>query len=307
MFQTLDEVLNAARQREACTMAVAAAQDADVLKAVCAARDAGLIRPLLLGEKSAIREAAGEAEVSVREEEILDIPDKTEACRRAALLARDGKADLIMKGGIDTASVMKAVLSREMNLRESSLISHVAVMEVPGYDRLFYLTDSSINIAPTLEQKAAILQNAVEVAHALGNEEPKAAVLCALETVNPKMKSTVDAYELKLMNQRGELTGCLVDGPLALDESISEEAARHKKIEGPVAGHAEILLVPDVECGNALNKAMVYFGHAQKAGIVMGARIPVVLTSRNASPRSKLNSIALAVLIADRQRRKSHA
>ncbi|MCC8161618.1 MAG: bifunctional enoyl-CoA hydratase/phosphate acetyltransferase [Lachnospiraceae bacterium] len=307
MFQTLDEVLDATRQREACTMAVAAAQDADVLKAVCAARDAGLIRPLLLGEKNAIRKAAEAANMTVCEEDILDAPDKKEACRRAALLARDGKADLIMKGNIDTASVMKAVLNREMNLRKNSLISHVAVMEAPGYDRLFYLTDSSINIAPTLEQKAAILQNAVEVAHALGNEEPKAAVLCALETVNPKMKSTVDAHELKLMNQRGELTGCLVDGPLALDESISEEAARHKKIEGPVAGHAEILLVPDVECGNALNKAKTYFGHAQKAGIVMGARIPVVLTSRNASPRSKLYSIALAVLIADRQRRMDHA
>ena len=185
---------------------------------------------------------------------------------------------------------MRAVLDKENNLRKSPVISHVAVMQVPGFDRLFYVTDSAMNIAPTLEQKAAILKNAVEVAHALENEMPRAAVLCAVEKVNPKMPCTLDAKELARQNKQGDIPGCLVDGPLALDNAVSIEAAKHKGVDSPVAGRA----------GNMLNKAMEYFAGADKAGVMMGAKVPIILTSRAASPQSKLYSIALGVLIASK-------
>lgn len=219
---------------------------------------------------------------------------------KAAELVRDKKADVLMKGMVDTGLIMRAVLDKENNLRKSPVISHVAVMQVPGFDRLFYVTDSAMNIAPTLEQKAAILKNAVEVAHALENEMPRAAVLCAVEKVNPKMPCTLDAKELARQNKQGDIPGCLVDGPLALDNAVSIEAAKHKGVDSPVAGRADILLVPDIEAGNMLNKAMEYFAGADKAGVMMGAKVPIILTSRAASPQSKLYSIALGVLIASK-------
>lgn len=300
MLQTLEDVLYAAKQWEPCTMAVAAAQDADVLTAVYSAAEQGLIKPLLVGHKEDILRIAQESGLPVKEEEVIHEPDKEAACMKAAALVRDKKADLLMKGMVDTSLMMRAVLSRDNDLKKSLLISHVGVLEVPGYDRLFYVTDSAMNLAPTLEQKAAILKNAVEVAHALGNEVPKAAVLCAVEKVNPKMPCTLDARALAYENQHGEIQGCLVDGPLALDNAVSLEAAKHKGINGPVAGRADILLAPDIEAGNILNKSMEYFGRAKKAGIMMGAKIPIVLTSRAASPQSKMYSIALGVLIASK-------
>lgn len=303
MLRTLEEVLNnaelaAARQTKPFVMAVAAAQDSQVLAAVYAAVERGLVKPLLIGHKAEILCLAREAGLPVQPEDVIDEPDREAACSKAAELVRDRKADLLMKGMVDTGLIMRAVLSRENNLIKSPLISHVAVMEVSGFDRLFYVTDSAMNIAPALEQKAAILKNAVEVAHALGNELPKAAVLCAVEKVNPKMPCTLDAQELAMKNRQGDIPGCLVDGPLALDNAVCEEAAKHKGISSPVAGNADILLVPDIEAGNMLNKSMEYFGHAKKAGIMMGAKMPIVLTSRAASPQSKMYSIALGVLIA---------
>lgn len=298
MLRSLDEILAAAKQSKPRTIAVAAAQDLDVLTAVYAAAGQGIAKPLLVGDRSEILAIAQGAGLPVAETDIIDEPDRAAACMRAAVLARDKKADLLMKGFVDTSLIMKAVLSSENDLKKTAQISHVAVMEVPGFDRLFYVTDSAMNIAPTLEQKAAILENAVETAHALGNPMPKAAVLCAVEKVNPKMPCTLDAQELAQRNRRGEIAGCLVDGPLALDNAVSPEAARHKGIDSPVAGHADILLVPDIEAGNLLNKAMEYFAGAKKAGVMMGAKIPIVLTSRATSAQSKLYSIALGVVIA---------
>ena len=298
MLRTLNEVVDAARRPDPCTIAVAVAQDPDVLTAVYAAADRGLVRPLLVGNKAEILQIAREASLPVSEDSIVDEPDKAAACMKAAALVRDKKAGLLMKGFVDTALIMRAVLSSENELRKSSQISHVVVMETPGFDRLFYVTDSAMNIAPTLEQKAAILENAVEVAHSLGNEQPKAAVLCAVEKVNPKMPCTLDAQELTERNRRGEITGCLVDGPLALDNAVSAAAAKHKGIDSPVAGYADILLAPDIEAGNILNKSLEYFSGAKKAGVIMGAKAPVVLTSRATSAESKMYSIALGVLIA---------
>lgn len=305
MLRTLEEVLAAAKQSEPRTIAVAAAQDKDVLTAVYAAVREGIVRPLLVGDKAQILRIAEEAQLPVLQEHIVDEPDKAAACQKAAALARDHKADLLMKGFVDTSLVMRAVLNHENDLKKSGTISHVAVMEVPGFDRLFYVTDSAMNIAPSLEQKAAILENAVETAHALGNDEPKAAVLCAVEKVNPKMECTLDAQELTARNRRGEIRGCVVDGPLALDNAVSPEAAKHKGIDSPVAGYADILLVPDIEAGNMLNKSMEYFAHAKKAGVMMGAKVPIVLTSRATSAQSKMYSIALGVLIASKQKEQA--
>ncbi len=305
MLRSLEEVLAAARQAEACTIAVAAAQDQDVLTAVYAAVREGIVKPVLVGDREEILKIAQEASIPVKPEEIVDEPDKAAACMKAAELVRDGKADLLMKGFVDTSLIMKAVLNRENGLKKSSTISHDAVMEVPGFDRLFHVTDSAMNIAPTLDQKAAILENAVEVAHALGNEMPKAAVLCAVEKVNPKMECTLDAKELTERNRNGLIRGCLVDGPLALDNAVSPAAAKHKGISSPVAGYADILLVPDIEAGNMLNKGMEYFAGAKKAGVMMGAKVPIVLTSRASSPQSKMYSIALGVVIALNMKEKA--
>lgn len=302
MLRTLEEVLAAAKALEPCTIAVAAAQDKDVLTAVYAAAEQGIVKPLLVGDKAEILRIAQEAGLPVSPEDVVDETDKAAACMKAAALVRDHKADLLMKGFADTSLVMKAVLNSENDLKKSSLISHIAVMEVPGFDRLFHVTDSAMNIAPTLEQKAAILENAVEVAHALDNEMPKVAALCAVEKVNPKMPCTLDAKELADRNRRGEITGCLVDGPLALDNAVSAEAAKHKGIDSPVAGYADILLVPDIEAGNMLNKAMEYFSGAKKAGVMMGAKVPIVLTSRATSAQSKMYSIALGVVITSKMK-----
>ena len=298
MLRTMDALIETVQQLSPCTMAVAVAQDEDVLTAVYHAVSLGLIRPLLVGDQEEILRIAEQMGLPVRPEDIIHEEDKAAACMRAAALVRDGQASLLMKGFVDTSFILKAVLNKENNLKRSSQISHVLALEVPGFDRLFYVTDSAMNIAPTLEQKVAILQNAVEVAHALGNELPKVAALCAVEKVNPKMPCTLDAQALAQMNRDGIITGCLVDGPLALDNAVSEHAAKHKGIASPVAGNADILLVPDIEAGNLLNKSMEYFAHAKKAGVIMGAKAPVVLTSRASSAQAKLYSIALGVLIA---------
>ena len=204
-----------------------------------------------------------------------------------------------MKGMVDTSVIMKAVLNKEFGLSLGGVLSHVGVLEVAGFDRLFAITDSALNIAPDLEAKEAIVNNAVAVCHALGNEEPKVAALCAVEKVNEKMPCTLDAEQLTKRNQEGQITGCVIGGPYALDNAVSAEAAAHKVIASPIAGKADVLLVPDIEAGNLLIKSMEYFGRAKKAGVIMGAKIPVALTSRATAPESKMYTIAIAKIIAD--------
>jgi phosphate butyryltransferase len=213
-------------------------------------------------------------------------------------MVRAGEADVIMKGSLGTAFLIQAALDREKGLRQGKLFTHVAVYEIPGFNRLLLISDGGVVIAPDLYEKIEIVQNAIDVAHILGIGEPKVAVLAAAELVNPKIVSTVDAANLSKMAERGQIVGGLVDGPLALDNAISPEAAHIKGIDGPVAGRADVLIVPDIEAGNIMAKAITYFAHGEMAGIVTGAAAPIVVTSRSDSERSKLVSIALAVLCA---------
>lgn len=298
MIRTMQELIEAAKLGEPGRLAVAVAQDEYVLDAVVKATELGIVSPVLVGAADQIESILSGLGANPADFRIVDEADKTEACQVAARLVRDGEADFLMKGIVDTAVIMRAILNKENGLRTGSTISHDLVMEIDGFDRLFHATDAAMSVAPTLEQKADLIRNAVAVAHALGNDEPKVAALAAVEKVNPKMPCTVEAAELAEMNRRGEISGCVVDGPLQFDNAVSEEAAKHKGIESPVAGKADILLVPDIEAGNMLVKAAEYFGHAKKAGVIVGAKAPVALTSRASSAESKLYTIALASLIA---------
>ncbi len=301
MIHSLESLRTVGENQKRSVLAVAVAQDEEVLLAVDAAYKLGIASAILVGDEAEIRAVADKLNISMDNYTIVHETDKVEACRRAVKLVRDKEADVVMKGIVDTAIILKAVLDKEIGLRESPVLSHVAVFEVPGYDRLFYVTDAAMNIAPDAETKKHILRNAVKVAHALGNENPIAACLCAVEKVNPKMQATLDAAALVEANRNGEIDGCTVIGPLALDNAVSVEAARHKGITDPNAGHADILLVPAIETGNVFYKSMVFMAHAKNAGLIVGAKAPIVLTSRADSDETKLNSIALALRVAAAQ------
>ncbi|MBK5240027.1 phosphate butyryltransferase [Clostridium sp.] len=298
MIRTFKELIEKVKAGEPQKISVAVAQDKDVLSAVNYAYKMGIANAILVGDKEKIKEIAAEIDMELSNFEIIDIVDKTEACKYAVKLVRDGYAALPMKGFVDTSYILKAVLNKEIGLKTGNLISHVGVLEVAGFDRLFIVSDSAMTIAPTLENKVDIINSSVRIAHALGNTEPKVAVICAVEKVNSKMIATLDAAELTKMNEEGIIKGCLVKGPLAIDNAVSVEAAKHKGINHPVAGNADILIAPDIEAGNILNKSMEYFARAEKAGVIMGAKTPIILTSRASSDISKLNSIALGVLVA---------
>lgn len=298
MIRSLEQLRISGENTCSSRLAVAVAQDAEVLLAVDKAHRLGIATATLVGEESEIRSIAAQLNIDLADYEIVQESDKVEACRKAVKLVRDKQADVVMKGIVDTAIILKAVLDKEIGLRDAPVLSHVAVFEVPGYDRLFYLSDAAMNIAPDVEAKKHILKNTVKVAHALGNENPIAACLCAVEKVNPKMQATLDAAALVEANKAGEINGCTVIGPLALDNAISVEAAHHKGITDPNAGHADILLVPAIEVGNVFYKSMVFMAKAKNAGVIVGAKAPIVLTSRADSDETKLNSIALALKIA---------
>ena len=203
---------------------------------------------------------------------------------------------MVMKGLVDTSIILKAVLNKEIGLRTGNILSHVAVFDIEGYDRLFFVTDAAMNLAPNIQEKKQIIENSCQVARALDIEVPKVALICAKEKVNPKMKDTVEAKELEDMYLRGEITGCMVGGPFALDNAVSEEAAKHKGMDHPIAGKADVLVVPDIEAGNVLYKSISYFAKCESAGLIVGAKAPIILTSRADSDKTKLNSIALGVL-----------
>ena len=298
MIRNMKELLEEARKGEPGRLAVAVAQDSFVLDAVVQAAELGVVAPILVGDRAQIEQVLADLKADPRAYRIIDEADKTEACMIAARLVRDGEADFLMKGIVDTAVIMRAILNRDNGLRTGRMISDVLALEIEGYDHLFLVTDPAMSIAPTLEQKADLVRNAVDIAHALGNDNPKVAVLAAVEKVNEKMPCTVDAAELQAMNERGELEGCVVQGPLQFDNAVSVEAAKHKGISGEVAGNADIMLVPDIEAGNMLVKAAEFFGHAKKAGVIVGAKAPVALTSRASSAESKLYTIAIARLVA---------
>ncbi|GAA0351162.1 phosphate butyryltransferase [Bacillus horti] len=297
------ELIESATKIKRKTIAVAQAADLDVLQAVTEASSKGIADFILIGQEAEITELLKGIGSSTEEFHIIDEPNIKRCCQLAVQLVRDGEADIVMKGLVSTADLLKAVLSKEHGLRASDLISHVAAFEVEHYDRLILVTDSAMNIAPSLTEKAAIIENAVKVAHSLGISCPKVAPVCAVEVVNPNMPSTLDAAALALMNQRGQLKGCVVDGPLALDNALSLEAATHKGIVSEVAGYADILAVPSIEVGNILYKSLIYFAKAKVGAIIVGAKAPIILTSRADSAEAKLYSIALASLYADQENR----
>lgn len=300
MIKNFEEIIKAAKAKGPKTIAVAVAEDVEVLSAVNSAKTLGIANAILIGDKDEILRVAGQSGVELIDYEVVDIKDKNEACRYAVELVSTGKAHIVMKGLVDTSLILKAVLDEKIGLRTGNVLSHVAVFDINGYDRLFYVTDAAMNIAPNLDQKKQIIENAIQVANALENNNPKVAALCAVEKVNPKMQATIDAAELVKMNEEGTLKGCVVGGPFALDNAVSLEAAKHKGINHPVAGHADILMVPTIEAGNMLYKSMVFFAKGNNAGIVVGAKAPIVLTSRADSDIAKLNSIAIGVLMASK-------
>ena len=261
-------------------------------------RDEGLLDPILIGPEVKIRAAAEQAQVSLDGFIIEHVPHSHAAAARAVEFATAGKVAVLVKGSLHTDELLSAVLSSASGLRTERRLSHVYVMDVPAYPKPLIVTDAAINIQPTLEHKRDICQNAVDLLHTLGLPEPRVAVLAAVETVNPKMPATLDAAALTVMAARGQITGALVDGPLAFDNAINADAARTKGIVSPVAGQADILLVPDLEAGNMLAKQLIYFAGATAAGLVLGARVPIVLTSRADPLSARIASAALAKLVA---------
>lgn len=298
MIKTFDDLLSVARERGPKIVAVAVAQDTDVLMAVEGARTQGIVEAILVGDLEEIQARAKEVNLDLAPYEIIDIKDMAEASLKAVELVSSGKAHMVMKGLVDTAVILKAVLNKEVGLRTGNVLSHVAVFDIEMYHKLLLVTDAAMNIAPDLMQKKQIIENALEVAYALDVEIPNVGVICAKEKVNDKMPATVDAGELVAMNERGELTGCVVGGPFALDNAVSKEAARLKKITHPAAGDCDILLCPNIEGGNILYKTLGFLTNARSAGVIVGAKAPIVLTSRADSEDAKLNSIALGVLMA---------
>ena len=299
MIKNFKMLFSKAKEQKPMTLAVAAANDENILKAICSARDEGLIQPLLIGEKNKIIEVAEAIGVEIDIEKIINCTTLEEIAETAVKLVNSGKADFLMKGLIDTSILLKAVLNKEYGLRTENQLSHVMVYDVESYHKLLYLTDGGMNIAPTLEEKKMITKNAIEVVKALGNSQVNIAGIAAKEKVSQKMQATVDARALQEACQEGEFGDNVVfEGPLALDLAISKSAAEVKGFKSEIAGETDVLLVPTIEVGNGIGKTLTYLAGASSAGIIMGAKVPVVLVSRADSFEAKLNSIALGSVIA---------
>ena len=289
-FSALKSRLQHLSPREAV---VAAAHDEHTLQAVFAARRDGLIRPILVGRRNEIRSIARSLGEELSPEQIVDAQDGLECAARSVALIREGKGDILIKGMLQTGTLLKAVVHRETGIRASQVMSHVAILDVPRYHKLLFITDGGMVVAPNLEQKGHILKNAVDFCRFLGYERPKAAALCAVETVNPAMPETGDALSLKEAGERGEFGPCIVEGPISLDLATDREAALVKGYHSPVAGDADILLVPAIAVGNVLGKALYGLAGGQMAGVVLGAAVPITINSRGATPEEKYYSILL--------------
>lgn len=303
MIQNFDQLMEAAKRQSAqqrtMRLAVAAAQDEDVLAAVAEAAQLGLIVPILVGDREKILELALQEGVDLTGIEIRHEVDLEEAAKISVQMVREKEADFLMKGLIDTSILLKAVLNRDYGLRTESQLSHVMIYDLPTYHKLLFLTDGGMNISPSLEEKANIVRNAVDAAHAMGMEVVKVACLAAKEKVNDKMPATVDAKALENMGKTGAFgSGVMIEGPLAFDLAVSKEAAETKGFKSNIAGDADILMVPNIEVGNGIGKALTYLANAKSAGVIMGASVPVVLVSRADTYEVKLYSIALGSVIA---------
>ena len=284
--------------------AVAHPCEASALAGAVEAAERNLITPLLVGPAAKIAETAAAAELDISNLEIFDVPHSHASAAKAVALIREGKAEILMKGSLHTDELMSAIVSREGGLRTGRRISHVFIMDVPTYHKVLIVTDAAINIAPALEDKVDICQNAIDLAVSLGLEKPKVAILAAVETVTSKMPATIDAAALCKMAERGQIKGGILDGPLAFDNAISSQAAETKGIKSPVAGDPDILLAPDLEAGNILAKQLTFLANADSAGMVLGAKVPVILTSRADSVRSRIASCGVAKLVAHARRTK---
>ena len=297
-----EALLGRCRGFEPIPTAVAHPCEESALAGALEAADKGLIIPILVGPKARIEETARKAGVSLGKTQVIDTPHSHASAGKAVELVREGRAELLMKGSLHTDELLAAVVAREDGLRTERRISHAFIMDVPTYHKVLIITDGAINIAPTLEEKADICRNAVDLAMTLGVERPKVAILAAVETVTSKMPATIDAACLCKMSDRGQIQGGVFDGPLAFDNAINKEAARIKGIRSEVAGDADILIAPDLESGNILAKQLVFLGGADSAGLVLGARVPIILTSRADSVRSRIASCGVAMLAAHARR-----
>jgi phosphate acetyltransferase len=285
--------------------AVAHPCEVTALSAAVEAANKGLIIPILVGPRDKIDSTAKSAGIDLGNFQIVDVPHSHAAAVKAVELLREAQAEVLMKGSLHTDELMAAVVARDKGLRTARRISHVFVMDVPTYHKVLVVTDGAINIAPTLEDKVDICQNAIDLAVSLGLEKPKVAILAAVETVTSKMPATIDAAALCKMAERGQITGAILDGPLAFDNAISKQAAKTKGIHSEVAGDPDILLAPDLEAGNILAKQLTFLANADSAGLVLGARVPIILTSRADSVRSRIASCAVAMLVAHARRKKT--
>jgi phosphotransacetylase len=298
-----ERLLERCRGLPAIPTAVAHPCEESALAGALEAGQNGLIEPILVGPAAKIRETAAKAGTDLGKVEVVDAAHSHAAAAKAVELVRQGRAELLMKGSLHTDELLGAVVARETGLRTGRRISHVFIMDVPTYHKVLIVTDGAIAIAPSLEDKVDICQNAIDLAVSLGLEKPKVAILAAVETVTSKMPATIDAAALCKMAERRQITGGILDGPLAFDNAISKEAARTKGIESEVAGDPDILLVPDLEAGNILAKLLTFLANAESAGLVLGAKVPVILPSRADSVRSRIASCAVAVLAAHARRR----
>lgn len=298
-MKTLNEILEKAKSIKGKKICVAAAHDKDVLKSVVEAKRIGLADSILVGDEEKIKEILKEMGVNSEDFEIIDEKVSKIAAKKAVELVKNRKADALMKGYVETADLMKAILNKETGLRTDEALSHVSVFQVPGHDKLIIITDAALNISPDLSRKASIINNAVFVANRIGIEKPKVAVLAAIEFVNPDMPVTIDAAALSKMCDRGQIKNCIVDGPVAFDNAISAISAKKKGIHSPVAGDADIFLVPDIEAGNIMLKSIVFLAKGVFGGVVMGATKPLIVTSRSDSYETKLYSMATAIALLE--------
>jgi phosphate acetyltransferase len=293
-----DALIRACQALQPIRTAVVHPCDESSLTAAMDAAGAGIIEPILIGPEARIRALAGALHVDLLQYSLLNVPHSHAAAWKAVELVRMGQADALMKGSLHTDELMAEVVHKDTGLRTGRRISHVFVMDVPSYDKTLFITDAAINIFPTLEDKADIVRNVIDLARALQIARPKVAILSAIETVSSKIPSTIDAAALCKMADRGQIVGAVLDGPLAFDNAISREAAEIKHIHSPVAGDADILVVPDMEAGNLLAKELTFLANADAAGIVLGARVPIILTSRADNVRARMASCAVAALYA---------
>ena len=300
MAKGFDDLISKVNSCSTKTVSVAVAQDSAVLEAVKEAKEKNIANAILVGDEDKIREIAAEINMDLSGFEIIDEKYNFQDALKAVSLVHEGKADMYMKGLIDTKSFLKSVLDKEVGLRNNRPLSHGCVFEVEGIDRLLFLSDVAFMTYPTLEDKASIIENTVEVCHACGITNPKVAPLAAVEVVNPKMPVTVEAAELTKMNEEGKITGCIVDGPLSMDLAIDPEAAVHKgTTDRKIAGDADVLIFPDIHAGNITYKTLVHTAHVKNGNIITGTKAPVILTSRSDDSQTKINSIAIASVMAE--------